>query len=154
VIVGDEHTSRGLEYRTQEGAWARYENKRDAYNSVLDEQDRQWKVDKDDDDKICEMYLKHSTKCADAAVGRALQDEHDARKVLRSIMTPKQRKSTKPPREKGPRRSDSTEIDNAQHVLREKSSVRRTEVRDDIKRCIEQDDTKNPKEPIDRRTTV
>jgi len=44
-LSGD-HTPRGLEYRTQEGAWARYENKRDAYNAVLDEQDRQWQVRK------------------------------------------------------------------------------------------------------------
>jgi hypothetical protein len=78
-----EHTSRGLEYRTQEGAWARYENKRDAYNAVLDEQDRQWKVDKDDETKIRQIYLKHSTKCADAAVVRALQDEKDSREYQR-----------------------------------------------------------------------
>lgn len=77
TITGDEHTSRGLEYRTQEGAWARYENKRDAYNAVLDEQDRQWKVDKDDYEKIRQIYLKHSTKCANAAIVRALQDERD-----------------------------------------------------------------------------
>jgi hypothetical protein len=81
-ITGDEHTSRGLEYRTQEGAWARYENKRDAYNAVLDEQDRQWKVDKDDHEKIRQIYLKHSTKCANAAVVRALQDERDIKQYL------------------------------------------------------------------------
>jgi hypothetical protein len=79
TISGNEHTSRGLEYRTQEGAWARYENKRDAYNAVLDEQDRQWKVDKDDDEKIRQIYQIHSKKCAEAAVGRALQDRRDSR---------------------------------------------------------------------------
>lgn len=82
TITGDEHTSRGLEYRTQEGAWARYENKRDAYNAVLDEQDRQWKVDKDDYEKIRQIYLKHSTKCANAAIVRALQDERDVKDYL------------------------------------------------------------------------
>ena len=82
TITGDEHTSRGLEYRTQEGAWARYENKRDAYNAVLDEQDRQWKVDKDDYEKIRQIYLKHSTKCANAAIVRALQDERDIKDFM------------------------------------------------------------------------
>ena len=73
-VDDDKHTSRGLEYRTQEGAWARYENKRDAYNAVLDEQDRQWKVDQDDFEKIRSIYLEHSSKCAEAAVRRASSD--------------------------------------------------------------------------------
>lgn len=81
TVTGDDHTSRGLEYRTQEGAWARYENKRDAYNAVLDEQDRQWKVDKDDYEKIRLIYLKHSTKCANAAIVRALQDERVSKEL-------------------------------------------------------------------------
>jgi len=85
-ISGDELTSRGLEYRTQDGAWARYENKRDAYNAVLDEQDRQWKVDRDDDEKIRDIYLDHSEKCATAAHVRALEDEKVSRKILRHIM--------------------------------------------------------------------
>mmetsp|Transcript_1558 Transcript_1558/g.2206 ORF Transcript_1558/g.2206 Transcript_1558/m.2206 type:complete len:181 (+) Transcript_1558:132-674(+) len=75
------HTSRGLEYRTQEGAWARYENKRDAYDAVLDEQDRQWKSDSDDDEKLREAYLLHSAKCARNAVTLALQDETDAKEI-------------------------------------------------------------------------
>lgn len=95
TITGDEHTSRGLEYRTQEGAWARYENKRDAYNAVLDEQDRQWKVDKDDYDKIRQIYLKHSTKCANAAIVRALQDERDIKDYLGEEQQEKAKKTKK-----------------------------------------------------------
>ena len=38
---GDEHCTRGLELRTEAGKWARFEHKRDCYNAVLDEQDRQ-----------------------------------------------------------------------------------------------------------------
>ena len=91
-ITGNEHTTRGLEYRTQEGAWARYENKRDAYNAVLDEQDRQWKVDKDDFDKLREIYLEHSTKCAQAAVVRALQDEQDIKEYLVNALKPRRKK--------------------------------------------------------------
>jgi hypothetical protein len=89
AMKDDEQTSRGLEYRTQDGAWARYEKKRDAYNAVLDEQDRQWKVDKDDDEAIRSIYLEHSTKCGDAAHMRAVDDEKVARKHLRSIMPKK-----------------------------------------------------------------
>jgi hypothetical protein len=103
-----EHTSRGLEYRTQEGAWARYENKRDAYNAVLDEQDRQWKVDKDDDMKIRQIYLKHSTKCADAAVVRALQDEKEAREYQKESVKPKLKKKKKVVSKKNGEKSEKT----------------------------------------------
>lgn len=80
-----EDTSRGLEYRTQEGAWARYENKRDAYNLVLDEQDRQWKFDKDDWDAISGKYVEVSAKCIKAANERGLQDELDVLDYLKDI---------------------------------------------------------------------
>lgn len=141
VLNSEEHTSRGLEYRTQEGAWARYENKRDAYNAVLDEQDRQWQSDKDDHDEISRIYLLHSTKCAEAARGRARQDEADAMEFLRSIM-PKKRlakmkmveKGEKKPSEKSKRRGAAKGIDKAQEMLRERSSIRRSEILDDIQR--------------------
>jgi len=82
----DEHTSRGLEYRTQDGAWARYENKRDAYNAVLDEQDRQWKVDQDDHQAIGRVYLEHSTKCAIAAAERGAQDHKEAKEICKDLL--------------------------------------------------------------------
>ena len=77
-----EYTVRGLEYRTQEGAWARYENKRDAYNAVLDEQDIQWKNDCDDHEELRKVYLEHSTKCSVAAHKLALEDAHDAHAIF------------------------------------------------------------------------
>jgi hypothetical protein len=125
-MLDDIHTSRGLEYRTQDGAWARYEKKRDAYNAVLDEQDRQWKVDRDDDEKIRCIYLEHSTKCGDAAHLRAVEDEKLARKHLRSIM-PKKRdvntKKTVRSAEKGPSRRASAGTDEPRKSS--KSSSRR-----------------------------
>jgi hypothetical protein len=167
TITGDvEHTSRGLEYRTQEGAWARYENKRDAYNAVLDEQDRQWKVDKDDHEKIRQIYQKHSTKCANAAVVRALQDERDIKQYLteekdakkkkkKIIIVKKKKKATDDSSEPsvkssttvtgkknakalkarlerrlagdGPQASSSSSL-----VLKERSSIMRSDVRADI----------------------
>jgi hypothetical protein len=93
-MLEDIHTSRGLEYRTQDGAWARYGKAR-RYNAVLDEQDRQWKVDRDDDEKIRCIYLEHSTKCSDAAHMRAVEDEKIARKHLRSIMPKRRDPNTK-----------------------------------------------------------
>lgn len=76
-----EHTARGLEYRTQEGVWTRYENKRDAYNAVLDEQDLQWKLDSDDFEQIRKVYLEYSTKCTVAAVKIAEQDADEAKNI-------------------------------------------------------------------------
>jgi len=77
-----EHTARGLEYRTQEGAWARYENKRDAYNAVLDEQDAQWKGDYDDDEALRRVYLEHSAKCAVNANRLAIADAREAERIF------------------------------------------------------------------------
>lgn len=80
----EEHSSRGLEYRTQEGAWARYENKRDAYNAVLDEQDEQWKKDADDHDAIARVYLEQSSKCLKAAQSRGKKDSSDVQEYMAS----------------------------------------------------------------------
>jgi hypothetical protein len=146
-----EHTSRGLEYRTQEGAWARYENKRDAYNAVLDEQDRQWQEDIDDDQKISVIYLEHSSKCAKAAADRAKADESEALTILESIMPKNFRKNQLKKKEKD-KDKDKVEVDGekkkkkkssskgaadiaqAQEMLRERSTIRRNEIQDDIKR--------------------
>ena len=54
-VEDDEHTTRGLEKRSEEGQWKRYERKRDYYNAVLDEQERQWDEDIDDQDKISQI---------------------------------------------------------------------------------------------------
>lgn len=130
----DDHTGRGLEYRTQQGAWARYENKRDAYNAVLDEQDRQWKVDKDDHDAISRVYLKHSTKCAVAAAGRGEADAKEARDICQDIL----KKRRKVRRKKSKLEDDSPEmegpqrVERARQILREQSFSRRGQIRDDI----------------------
>lgn len=84
----EHHTARGLEYRTQEGAWARYENKRDAYNAVLDEQDNQWKEDCDDEEALRRVYLEHSTKCAANAAKLAQEDAREAQAILNESPAP------------------------------------------------------------------
>lgn len=87
-MEGDDVTCRGLEHRTQEGSWARFQIKRDSYNAVLDEQDRQWKVDCDDDEKISCIYKNHSHKCARKAHQMGLMDEIAARKVYAETSNP------------------------------------------------------------------
>ena len=126
-------TCRGLEYRTQEGAWARYENKRDAYNAVLDEQDRQWKVDKDDHDKISSIYLQHSQKCADAAVVRAALDAKEAREICSDILKRRKVRKKKSRKDCEPAMT-VPRVDDIAQVLQERSFSRRNEIRDDIKK--------------------
>lgn len=147
-LNAEEHTSRGLEYRTQEGAWARYENKRDAYNAVLDEQDRQWQEDQDDEEKISQIYLEHSTKCAKAAADRAKADESEALLILESIMPKNFRRNQQKKKEKDKEKVEDGEkkkkkkssskgaadIAEAQEMLRQRSTIRRNEIQDDIKR--------------------
>ena len=98
-----EHTARGLEYRTQEGAWARYENKRDAYNAVLDEQDIQWKEDYDDDEALRRVYLEHSTKCSESAHKLAMQDALEAETFCIDCGSPAFLSTTENPKIKGKR---------------------------------------------------
>jgi hypothetical protein len=135
-LTGEDHTSRGLEYRTQEGAWARYENKRDAYNAVLDEQDRQWKDDIDDWDKISSVYLEHSTKCLTAANARGVGDQKEIVEFTRGARDlpkeekKKKKKSSKSEKPKSPKKKSKKP---SSSIEGEKSS-RRNEVRDDIKR--------------------
>jgi hypothetical protein len=148
-----EHTSRGLEYRTQEGAWSRYENKRDAYNAVLDEQDRQWQIDIDDFDEIARIYLSHSKKCSESALARGLHDEQEAMEILKTIMPPKKLKKKKMPineKPRKPKREGSLEdVNRVQETLRERSSTRRSEIRDDIK-SLESSKSKDKKEKISK----
>jgi hypothetical protein len=146
------HTCRGLEYRTQQGAWARYENKRDAYNAVLDEQDRQWKVDKDDHDEISRVYLLHSSKCAVAAADRAFEDATVARDICQDILKKRRkirRKKSKAPSECSVSSSSKTmkemqeaasmsagppRVERVREILKEQSFSRQGQIRDDIEK--------------------
>jgi hypothetical protein len=86
----DHFTSRGLEYRTQEGAWARHENKRDGCNAVLDEQYRQWVEFADlefNEEEIAQAFMVHSKRCALAATVKGLEDEMEAIHIYKSCAT-------------------------------------------------------------------
>jgi hypothetical protein len=123
----EEHTSRGLEYRTQDGAWARYENKRDAYNAVLDEQDRQWKDDADDHDALSRVYLEHSAKCLEAARKRAKEDARIAKKICADLLD-----RCKKPKRKSSKKVPSVDKEKMRKLLRQNSMRNRNSVRDDI----------------------
>jgi hypothetical protein len=173
TLKTEEHTSRGLEYRTQEGAWARYENKRDAYNAVLDEQDRQWQEDCDDHVAISKIYLQHSTKCAVAAVERAKQDEAEAAEILKSIMprgvrrqksslsksllasSPAKESSTKEGKEKEKKKKKpgTSNIEKTKEMLRKQSMTRKNEIQDDIKR-LEKSKSSGSSSPATHRQLV
>lgn len=132
----DEHTNRGLEYRTQHGAWARYENKRDAYNAVLDEQDRQWKADKDDHDALSRIYLQHSTKCAIAAAERGEADAKEAKDICQDIIKRRKvrRKKSKSFEKDLCIENNAPQPDKVRQMLREQSFSRRGQIRDDIEK--------------------
>ena len=129
----DEHTSRGLEYRTQQGAWARYENKRDAYNAVLDEQDRQWKADKDDHDALARIYLQHSTKCAVAASERGDSDAKEAKEICQDIIKRRKVRRKKSGKDQAVE-SNPPVPEKVRQMLREQSFSRRGQIRDDIEK--------------------
>lgn len=81
TVENDEHTTRGLEMRTEEGAWARFEHKRDAYNAVLDEQDRQWNDGEDDPEQIAALCLEVTESAAKGARERGQFDQEQAEKL-------------------------------------------------------------------------
>jgi hypothetical protein len=71
----DAHAGRGLEDRTVLGKKQFSQNCSDAFNAVLDEQDRQWEEEDADDEAISGIYSEHSIKAAAAAAARAREDE-------------------------------------------------------------------------------
>lgn len=85
TVENDEHTTRGLEMRTEEGAWARFEHKRDAYNAVLDEQDRQWNDGEDDPEQIAALCLEVTESAAKGALERGLSDQEACEKINKSF---------------------------------------------------------------------
>jgi hypothetical protein len=151
-LTGEDHTSRGLEYRTQEGAWARYENKRDAYNAVLDEQDRQWKEDIDDWDTISSVYLEHSTKCLKAAYERGVSDQKEIVDYIQDVQKSSSEKKVKKKKKvKGEKESKSSTKKKKKSSSSSDSisSGRRSEVREDIKKESKKKSSKSSKEKRD-----
>ena len=72
-----EHCTRGLELRTEAGKWSRFEHKRDCYNAVLDEQDRQWNEGMDNQDSIANCCRSVTAKTQRIACRKGMEDEKD-----------------------------------------------------------------------------
>lgn len=149
-VEDGEQTTRGLEYRTQEGAWARYENKRDAYNAVLDEQDRQWKEDVDDWEAISKVYLDHSTKCLKAACERGMKDRED---ILEYISEKAKASSEKKLKKKKVVKSDKekvTKADKEKTVKVDKEKL----IKSDKEKVVKPDKVKSDKEKVSKSEKV
>jgi hypothetical protein len=80
-IDTEEHCSRGLENRTKEGALVRRENKCNALNAVLDEQDRQRELRIQNDALICQIYALENHLSQLRALRFGIRDEEVARGI-------------------------------------------------------------------------
>jgi hypothetical protein len=78
----DNHCIRGLEYRTSEGAAIRQENKWNALNAVLDEQDRQRQLGTRNDKLLCQVYMRENRLSRLNALKLGILDEKAAKSVL------------------------------------------------------------------------
>ena len=74
----EDHCARGLEFRTRAGALERRENKWNALNAVLDEQDRQKELGINNDKLLSQIYITENRHCRQAASKLALRDEEEA----------------------------------------------------------------------------
>jgi hypothetical protein len=77
-------TTRGLEFRTRQGAIRRQHNKLEAISAVLDEQELQHNMGMRDDEKLRKVYLSCSLHCSDAAYQLGIQDENYIIEMLRT----------------------------------------------------------------------
>lgn len=75
VEESDSETTRGLEYRTREGALKRQHNKIESIHAVLDEQERQVSLGVHDVDKIAEAYVEVFRHCVLSARDLGEMDE-------------------------------------------------------------------------------
>jgi hypothetical protein len=80
-IDTEEHCSRGLEYRTKDGASVRRENKFNALNAVLDEQDRQRELRIHNDALLCQIYVLENRFSRLTALRLGIRDEEVARGI-------------------------------------------------------------------------
>ncbi|KAL3912380.1 MAG: hypothetical protein SGILL_006906 [Bacillariaceae sp.] len=80
--VGSDMCTRGIEFRTPQGAKFRKKNKLEALTAVWNEQVAQWKENVTDDEAIRRVYLEHSTKCLETAQKFGMHDEKAVEKYL------------------------------------------------------------------------
>jgi hypothetical protein len=85
---GEQHCSRGLEYRTREGARRRLRNKHEGMAAVLHEQDRQSFEEKRDPEKLAQVYMDVNCKCSFEALALGRRDEADIQEYIAAASEP------------------------------------------------------------------
>lgn len=81
----DAETTRGLEYRTRDGALRRQHNKIHSIHAVLDEQERQVALGISDVNQLSEVYIGASQHCASAARELGEKDQEFVRGEVGSL---------------------------------------------------------------------
>ena len=71
--------TRGLEIHSAEGVWTTYKKRRDLYDIILDEQDKQMRSKKNDWHAIAKLNKMQSAKCLEEAICRGKADEEEAK---------------------------------------------------------------------------
>ena len=85
VEESNSETARGLEFRTREGAMKRQQNKVQAVQTVLDEQDRQLELGLYDVEKISELYFKVGRPCRELARDLGVKDEEFVKSSISEV---------------------------------------------------------------------
>jgi hypothetical protein len=80
-------TFRGLETSTVRGAEHMTKTVEVTVDAVMDEQDRQWKENSDDWDRLAKVHNKVSKASKDLAIKRAKSDAREAQKAYQSMKT-------------------------------------------------------------------
>jgi hypothetical protein len=86
-----EHSTRGLDKRTERGAWTMFEHQRNARNAVLRQQDIQRKLKYVDETAIAQAYMKECSVLIQQAIQVAAVDEKIACSFLLSNGTSTER---------------------------------------------------------------
>lgn len=86
-IDEDEHSARGLEKKTEEGAWVLYESQRDALNAVLGEQEklRRERTTGDCSERVADAYQEATAQTKLVALERGAQDYAEIKDYLHGI---------------------------------------------------------------------
>ena len=71
--------SRGLEAHSKEGTWIAYKKRKELYDVILGEQEKQMRARKKDWDKIAKLSSSESARCRKEAVSRGKEDERVAK---------------------------------------------------------------------------
>ena len=75
VLMSEDHTARGLEFRTPEGSERRKANKLDSIHAVLDEQDLQHMHGTNDPEGLRRVYMGYSRRCLSESQALGKADE-------------------------------------------------------------------------------